>query len=186
MALDTYAKAALAAKMLEGREDVKFVKGALDAFAHDAGFSDLAKGFIEGAYRSKEGIQMATKVYSEAQRKEMESVTGADLHTWYSTDVLSGLSPADAATFQAKLTAHGTETYGDITRAYRKAASIANAPEGDYTAAEVSNARVTIDKYNAFMVAQSELQDFKLESLRASTLDFARKRHLKDLASRLI
>ncbi len=191
MTLDKFAYAALAHKMQatnnRGASD-KYIKGALDKFADTqaAGFSDIAKGFMEGAYSDGRSLQKATDVYQESHMAEMQGVTGDDLKNWYTGDVFNGLSAADKATFEGKLTEHGAETFGDISRAYRVAATKVEAPEGDYTEAEVAAARLVVDKYQTFMITNQELQDFKLEGLRGDTLEFSRKRHLKDLASKLI
>ncbi len=188
MTLDKFAYGALAEKMQSNRVDDKYVKGALDAFAdsQDAGFSEMAKGFIEGAYSDKRSLKVAVDTYAMEHQKVMQDVKGEDLKNWYSGDILDGLSDADKATFEGKLTAHGDETYGEISKTYRLAANKVKAPEGDYTAEEVAAAREVVDKYQTFMVTNQELQDFKLEGMRANTVLFARKRHLKDLASKLI
>lgn len=184
--LNKFAYGALAENMRNKRVDDKYVKGSLDALADNLGFSDTAKGFIEGAYMSRQGLEMATTTYAQEHEKEMQTVTGTNLKDWYTGDVLDGLSDVDKASFNNALEKHGAETFGDISRQYRLAATKVNAPEGDYTEAEVTAARDIIEKYQTFMIANNELQDFKLEGIRANTLPFARKRHLKDLASKLI
>ncbi len=135
---------------------------------------------------SRQGLKAATETYAEEHRKQMETVKGNDLKDWYTGDVLDGLSAEDKTSFEGKLTEHGDETFGEISKSYRLAATKVNAPEGDYAEAEITAARQVLEKYQSFMVVNEELQDFKLQNMQAATLPFARKRHLKDLASKLI
>ena len=181
--LNKFAYGALAGKMLNERADDKYVKGSLDALAHSLDLSEEAKGFIEGAYRSKQGIQTAVEVYSKSFREEMNTATGTDLKNWYAENMFEGLSDTDRLTLETKLTTHGDQTYGDISRQYRLAATKANAPEGDYTPEEVAAAREVAAQYQDFIVVNQELEEFKLESIRSEAINFGRRRALRELVN---
>jgi hypothetical protein len=184
--LNKFAYGALATDMLQKREDDKYVKGSLDALADRLDISEAGKGFIEGAYANHGSLKIAAEVYGNQHQKEMEGVKGEDFKNWYQEGgIFEGLSDADKATFEAKLTEHGDEDYSSISKKVRLASAKTNAPEGDYTPEEVVEARETLEKYQNFVITNNELQDFKLQSLRVDAVGFARKRHLKDLASKL-
>ena len=104
-----YVNGELAANMLRNRTDFKYVKGALDVLANDLDLSEEAKGFIEGAYRSRQGIETASMVYAKMHNDGVSEAKGEDFKEWFGENLFEGISDADKTTYENRLTAHGDE-----------------------------------------------------------------------------
>ena len=181
---DKFAYGILAQRFLRNKETADYATGALDILAKEGlGLSEEAKGFIEGAYSSQEGIETASNIYAGNFANEMGKAKPSELTSWYNP-VLSSIEDADKKTILSTLSKQ-TETVADIEKKYMEAQYKTNAPKGMFKDEEVTKAKDTLKNYNEFFQVKGTLDNFKFESLREKAVNATRDRKLTGLASKL-
>ena len=182
--LTKFAYGGFAGSILNSKESNQYVTGALDALAEKLNLGEDSKGFIEGAYASKEGVQKAASVYSNIYQEKISESKGSDLVNWY-TGSLQGLEDSEKSKIEGILTAHGNETLKEISAKIQNASYVLRAPEGMFDETKINEANETLGKYQNFLEIQNKLETFKMEDFRPEAVIKSRQRSLKDLASRL-
>lgn len=182
--LTKFAYGGFAGSILNSKESNQYVTGALDALAEKLNLGEDSKGFIEGAYASKEGVQKAASVYSNIYQEKISESKGSDLVNWY-TGSLQGLEDSEKSKIEGILTAHGNETLKEISAKIQNASYVLRAPEGMFDETKINEANETLGKYQNFLEIQNKLETFKMEEFRPEAVIKSRQRSLKDLASRL-
>lgn len=171
----------LAGNLIE--ENPAYAKGALDVLAGDLGLTDEAKGFIEGAYTSEEGLKKAAEVYTNSFNEEFEKLKTSDAFSWYES-TLSGLDDAERDKLKNAFTKEDVD-FETINKEYQKAAFTIQAPEGMFDDAAKNAAKDTLKKYQETIQLKQAFDQYKFESLRDRAVKASGKREFKDLASKL-
>jgi hypothetical protein len=181
---------AVAARLGQSEEGAKYVTGALDVLA-DKGLhlGKEARGFIEAAYASKEGIQKASTVYGQKFEEEKENLTPSQILAQY-TGVLKGLEKAEKDKFEA-IFADEETPLSKITKEYQHAAEVlqiekANPNSKLINGDMVTRAKEIVEKYNPLLLTINSFEEFGLhEKHRGAAVEATRKRSMSGLAKRL-
>lgn len=176
----------LAASLLGKGEDSKYVQGSLELLAGKEGLnlSEDAQGFVQATFASDESIQTATGIYGNQFQDKLKGVSVSEYYSWYNPQ-LAGLDDADKKRFDSAMDAFKGEKVGEINKKIRLATTKLKAPQGDYSDAEIDEARKTYQKYEKYLAVTQTLDGYKFESLKSNAVDAARKKELKTLASKL-
>ena len=184
---EKYQFGALAAHMLASKENSRYAPSALEVLAGEKGLNlgEEALGFIRGTQASEKGIQTASNVYGGKFEEKRGKYSPADLAGWYAP-LLNGLELKEKEKITGIL-GDNNETLENITKKQKKASHIVEGEdiEGLYSKEQVADAKKILEKYQKLSVVLSILDNYKFESLRPDVIDEARKKDLKELASRL-
>jgi hypothetical protein len=171
----------LAGKLLS--ENPNYARGSLDVLAGDLGISDAAKGFIEGAYASEKGLEVAAKVYSKSFDDEFGKLKTSEAYSWYEP-TLEGVDASEKDKLKNAFTKEDLDL-NSVQKEYQKAAFTLQAPEGMFDDKAKNAAKDTFKKYQEIMALKESFDQYKFEALRDRAVKAAGKREFKDLASRL-
>lgn len=164
-------------------ENPSYAKGALDVLAGDLGISEAAKGFIEGAYSSEKGLEVAATVYTKSFDDEFGKLKTSEAYAWYEP-TLEGLDASEKDKLKNAFTKEDLDLNG-VEKEYQKAFSTLKAPEGMFDDAAKNAAKDTLRKYQEIMELNKLFDQYKFESLRERAVKASGKREFKDLASKL-
>lgn len=165
------------------KENPAYAKGALDVLAGDLGLTDAAKGFIEGAYASEDGLKVAANVYTKSFDEEFGKLKTSDAFSWYES-TLGDLDASEKDKIKNAFTKEDVDL-NTVQKEYQKAAFTLQAPEGMFDDAAKDAARDTLKKYQEIMALKESFDQYKFESLRERAVKASGKREFKDLASKL-
>lgn len=171
----------LAGKLIQ--ENPNYSRGALDVLAGDLGISEAAKGFIEGAYSSEKGLEIAANVYTKSFNEEFGKLKTSEAYTWYEP-TLGDLDASEKDKLKNAFTKEDIDLNA-VQKEYQKAAFTLQAPEGMFDDAAKNAARDTLNKYQEIMALKESFDQYKFESLRERAIKASGKREFKDLASKL-
>ena len=187
---EKYMFGALAGRLASSEESSRFAPNALELLAGSKGLNlgKEAEGFVKGTYASKEGIQTAIGIYGGMFEKERGQYSPADLTEWY-MPLLSDLEKEEKEKIVEILGKHAESTQ-EINKRYLKAVRVVKDSEDEnlkelHDKKKVSESKEILEKYREIMSTLRVLDEYKFENLRPDVIDEARKKDLKNLASKL-
>jgi hypothetical protein len=185
--LTRYAGGELANRFYNSRESRDHTKGALQYLASELEIEEKAKGFIDGAMASREGMKTAAEVYSSKYKEALESTSILDLKNHYDSNISEYLDEEKAEIVRNEFNLFSNETFGDIAGKIRKAEYVLNGEDNGYGFSEIEKkkAREDIEKYGRIATIISYLENIKFENLRGEAVKRTHKTDFKDLIEKL-
>ena len=170
-AVNKFKYAGLAIHFLESGEE-KYVLGAMDALTEDLGLSDDAKGFIEGAYSSEQGIQTALQIYGKHYGESFNKLTGNEIAKHYES-TLKDFDEQNAKKIKSLLEKQ-TNNLEKITEESEKLSYAIK--YGGLSEEEKENKLKSLEEFKTYSTLRKELDNYKMEELRSKAVKLSKKR----------
>jgi hypothetical protein len=185
--LTRYQGGELARRFYSSDENRVYTNGALYQLASDLEIEEKAKGFIDGAMASEEGIKKAIADYSKKYKEGFESCSVDDLKSHYEKFIAGYLENKEANKVRKELDRFSKENMKDITSKIKKAKYILDGEKNNYTFSEEEKkeAKDTIEKYGKILTIIQYLEDIKFENLRKPSVERSQKIDFKNLVDKL-
>jgi len=185
--LTRYQGAGLAASLARSEEGQRYLSGALEQLAEDMGVSESARGFIDGALSSDEGIKAVLGSYGQKYQESKNSLNVGELFSSYE-DVLNSYleNQEDSAKIMGEVNKYSEENYGNIMKKIFSAKHVIDG-EGkyDFSNDEKESAKRTIEQYGNLVEILGTLESARFESLRLKAVEKTNKLKFKQIASKL-
>lgn len=181
-----YQNGALAGLFSSSKQDSIYVNGALYELASSMGIEEEAKGFIDGAMASREGVKTAIGVYSEKYQHALEDVNIEDLQTHYNEFIEGYLDEEKVGKINGELLKFSKEKFGDISKKIKRSEYILKGKDTyDFSDGEKEEAKATIEKYKNLVTILETLEQIKFEQLRPNAVRRSQKNLLETITEGL-
>ena len=184
--MQRYKYGGLAAKFL--KENPALSIGSLEQLASDLGIEDSARGFIEGAASSEEGIKRATSVYYTKYQEAKEDTNIKELYNFYEDEFIKTyIGNIKSTKLKDEINKHSRKKLKDIVNEAKKAKYILDGEESGvtYTPAVIQDAKDTLDKYKKTMSILAFAEEAYFERLRASASQRTFKKMFEEIADKI-
>ena len=177
--LTEYQNAGLAMYLLKSEESQKFLPGALEQLAEDLGVDKKARGFINGAFASEDGLKIATQTYAQDYIKGLKEAKIDELYEHYKPTIDNYLDDDEKVKLQSEFNKYSNKEFGNIMEETEKAKYQIEDKYGIVSDKDKAVAREVLKKYKEIISFINLLEEIKFENLRPKATERTYKEILK-------
>jgi len=166
-------------------EDLAGVQESLNLLAVDLGLGDEAKGFMDGAMASEQGIATAAGVYAKKRSKALEESTIKDLGEYFN-DYIGYVNAENAEKLKGVLGKYSDKTLGEIKKKVDRAEYVLKGKDKyAFKPEEIEEAKSIVRDYKPLFEILGTVEQAEMDTLIPKVRKKVTKKSLEKIAKDL-